>query len=110
MSDQPNSVSMPTAPAKPAPALDTRSLTVTYSNYFRSSASDSEVILDFGLHAYHQDANGPEPIQLTHRLVLSWNTARALCRGLHHLLQQHEQASAPLASDAARRPLAPPPA
>ncbi len=96
MSDQPN-------PVQPSPALDIRSLTVVYSNYFRSSASADEVILDFGLHAFHRDANGPEPIQLTHRLVLSWNTARALCRGLHHLLQQHDKA----ATDSIRPPASP---
>ena len=75
-----------------------------YSNYYRSSASESEVILGFGLHAYHHDANGPEPIRLTHRLVLPWNTARALCRGLHHLLQQHEKAPWPPTLSAGRWP------
>ena len=74
------------------PSIDAHGLDVTYSNYFRTSAGEGEVLLDFGLHAFHHEANGrPEPIRLTNRLVLSWPTARMLSRALLTLLQQHDR-------------------
>ncbi len=85
----------PAVPTSSSPPLDTRSLTVTYSNFFRGRAGEEEVMLDFGVHAHYQGADGPEPILLTHRLVLNWSTTRALLRMLQHLVQQHEKGPPP---------------
>jgi hypothetical protein len=95
---------MPDRSQSATPPLDADALAVTYSNYFRTSAGEGEVILDFGLHAYHRDPDGrPEPIQLTNRLVLPWHTAHMLSRALNTLLQQRDRAA-----DAANRPPASP--
>lgn len=98
---------MPDPSQAATPPVDPHALAVTYSNYFRTSAGEGEVILDFGLHAYHHDPDGrPEPIQLTNRLVLPWHTAHMLSHALNALIQQRSRA------DAANRlplPSTPPP-
>ena len=85
---------MPDRSQSATPPLDAHELDVIYSNYFRTSAGEGEVILDFGLHAYHHDPDGrPEPIQLTNRVVLPWHTAHMLSRALNALIQQHDRAN-----------------
>ncbi|HEY7314045.1 MAG TPA: hypothetical protein VH643_32140 [Gemmataceae bacterium] len=99
---------MPDPSQSATPPLDAHALAVTYSNYFRTSAGDGEVILDFGLHAYHRDPDGrPEPIQLTNRLVLPWHTAHMLSRALLALLQQRQRTDA---ANSPPLPSTPPPA
>jgi hypothetical protein len=81
--------------AQAQPPLDTKSMTVSYSNYFRASANRMEVFIDFGLRSHVQGAEGLEPIILSHRLVLNYATAAQLANFLNQLLQQQARAAQP---------------
>jgi hypothetical protein len=71
------------------PLIDARDLVVVYANYCRVSATPEEVILDFGLNSRVQTADGPEPVQLTHRLVLGWATTQRIAEALAGVVRVH---------------------
>jgi hypothetical protein len=97
MNSQPKSSNSASAPP-PALFFDTHSLNTIYANFFRASGSTDELILDFGVDAHHQTLNGPEPIVLSQRLVLSWSNAERLARMLHELIQHHNKSRLPRTS------------
>ena len=72
--------------------LNTAALTTTYSNFFRVTGTFEELIIDFGLHTGAILPNGPEPVKLSQRLVLSFPTAKRLLAALQVAVNRHEQA------------------
>jgi hypothetical protein len=72
------------------PVVDARAMQVVYANYCRINATPEEVILDFGLNSRVQTDNGPEPVQLTHRLVLSWPTIERTAATLADVVRVHQ--------------------
>lgn len=72
--------------------LNTASLATTYSNFFRVTGTFEELILDFGLHTGAILPNGPEPVKLSQRLVISFSTAKRLLSALQVAVGRHEQA------------------
>ncbi|HWG42970.1 MAG TPA: DUF3467 domain-containing protein [Gemmataceae bacterium] len=77
------------------PILDLQAMNITYSNYFRVSGSNEELILDFGVDGHFRTDHQSEPIHMTQRLVLSWNNAQRLLIALQQMLQQHHNAGNP---------------
>ncbi len=94
MSNQPQTATSSSS-SLPSPPLEAHSLTAIYANFFRASGTADELILDFGVDAHQQTPNGPEPIVLSQRLVLTWNNAQRLARMLHDLIQHHDKRALP---------------
>ena len=86
---------IPTA-AKPAQNirvdLNTANLIANYSNFFRVTGTFEELVIDFGLHTGAILPQGPEPVKLTQRLVVSFPTAKRLLSALQVAVAKHEQA------------------
>jgi len=71
--------------------LNPAGLTTTYSNFFRVTGTFEELVLDFGLHTGAIMPNGPEPVKLSQRIVMSFPTAKRLLAALQVALGRHEQ-------------------
>jgi hypothetical protein len=97
------------APSQPLPQLrpgefsvDSSHLSTTYANFVRLTGTPEELVLDFGLNAQWTPRPG-EPIQLAHRLVLNYYTAKRLLEALHWAVQQHENVYGVLETDVQKR-------
>jgi len=73
-----------------------------YSNFCRVTGTPEEVILDLGLNA--QPVGVPSgPINITHRLILNYYTAKRLLAALNMTIQRHETAFGVLETDVQKR-------
>ncbi len=91
-SSHPPAIQHSTAPAQNVRVeLNAGGLTTTYSNFFRVTGTFEELVLDFGLHTGAILPNGPEPVKLSQRIVLSFATAKRLLAGLQVAMARHEQ-------------------
>ena len=84
--------------------LNTSGLSTAYTNFFRVTGTFEELILDFGLHTGALLPNGPEPVKLNQRTVMSFHTAKRLLSALQHALSRHEQAFGSVEIDPTKRP------
>lgn len=82
--------------------VDTRSMVTSYANFARVTGTPEELVLDFGLNT-QMVPNPDEPVQLTHRLVLNFYTAKRLLMALSMALQQHENVYGVLEIDIQKR-------
>lgn len=110
MSDQPNiPVANPQQQNPPGTQtiqvrFDDTDMQNLYVNFFRVTPNDMEVLLDMGMHAQVLGANGqPEPIRLTHRLIMNYVTAKRLQEVLRLIVTRHEQAFGVVETDPNRR-------
>ncbi len=90
--------------ASPAPSftVDATKVSTVYANFCRVTGTPEELVLDFGLNT--QMAPTPaEPIQMTHRLVLNFYTAKRLLGALHMAVQQHEAVYGAMEVDVQKR-------
>lgn len=76
--------------------IDETKMVTTYANTIRTTNTQDEVILDFGLNIPTQ---GPEGQQAMHfaigsRVVLNWNGAKRLAVNLGELVRRYEAAIA----------------
>lgn len=83
--------------------LNTATLVPSYSNFFRVTGTFEELILDFGLHTGAILPQGPEPVKLSHRLVISFSTAKRLLGALQAAVSRHEQVFGTVESDPQKR-------
>ena len=104
MADQPN------APTQAAPTqqqvqvpIDDSELLNLYVNFFRVTGNPDEVLLDLGMYSQVMGATGPEPIELSHRLVMNFVTAKKLAEVLRVVVARHEQAFGVVELDPNRR-------
>ena len=74
-----------------------------YVNFFRVSGNPDEVLLDMGLYSQVIGATGPEPVDLTHRLIMNFVTAKKLAEVLRVVVARHEQQFGVIEVDANRR-------
>ena len=74
-----------------------------YVNFFRVTGNPDEVLLDLGMYSQVMAAAGPEPIDLTHRLVMNFVTAKKLAEVLRVVVARHEQAFGVIEVDPNRR-------
>jgi len=107
----PDQQSTPIAPtAAPAQANQQVQVPITdadmeslYVNFFRVSGNPDEVLLDMGLYSQVIAATGPEPVHLSHRLIMNFVTAKKLAEVLRVVVARHEQQFGVVEVDTNRR-------
>ncbi|MEX0939614.1 MAG: DUF3467 domain-containing protein [Pirellulales bacterium] len=80
---------------------DTNALT-TYANFCRVTGTPEELILDFGINSQPFGA-ASNKVQVNHRLVTNYYTAKRMLHALHLSVQRHEQAFGVLETDVQKR-------
>ncbi|MBS0260944.1 MAG: DUF3467 domain-containing protein [Planctomycetes bacterium] len=83
-------ISLTPAPATPTPGgAPTSDLAPVYANFVSLAGAPEEIVFDFGLNL---DMTGqtPDAIKLSHRLVMSYYTAKRLAAALNACLARHE--------------------
>src|SRR5437763_15588032 len=84
--------------------VDTAALTSIYANFFRVTGTPEELVLDFGLNTTQVTQSGtPEAVKLTHRLVMSFYTAKRLLSALQWAVNRYETNFGVLETDFQRR-------
>jgi hypothetical protein len=84
--------------------VDTGDLTSIYANFFRVTGTPEELVLDFGLNTTQVTQSGaPEAVKLTHRLVMSFYTAKRLLSALQWAVNRYETNFGVLETDFQRR-------
>jgi hypothetical protein len=87
--------------------VDAAGLLATYANFFRVTGTPEELVLDFGLNTQQMTASGPETVKLSHRLVLSFYTAKRLLGALQWAVNRYENNFGVLETDFQKRMRAP---
>src|ERR1019366_5410035 len=80
-------------PAAPAPvqfATDATHISTVYTNFCRVNVTPEELILDFGLNTSMVPNPSAETINLSHRVVMNFFTAKRLLGALMNVVQAHE--------------------
>ena len=97
-------------PAQPGQAgqqiqvpIDDTELASIYVNFFRVTGNPDEVLLDLGMYSQVVGASGPEPVNLSHRLIMNFITAKKLAEVLRVVVARHEQAFGVVEVDPNRR-------
>lgn len=84
-------------------AIRDADLEVTYVNFFRVTGNPDEVLLDLGMFSQVVTPTGPEPVNLTHRAVINYVTAKKLAEVMRVVVARHEQAYGAVEVDPNRR-------
>jgi hypothetical protein len=93
-------------PQPPPPVrleISAQGMTTTYANFFRVAGTFEELLLDFGFHTGIVVGATPEPAKVTHRMVMSFATAKRLLGALQAAIQRHEQTFGPVETDPQKR-------
>ena len=99
----------PAQGAQVAMQVDLSKLQTVYCNFFRLSlgGGQEEVLMDVGLHSGIVMSSGAapvmEPIQMTHRMVMSPFVAKRLLESLKYIVSRYEQAFGVLEVDPMKR-------
>ena len=99
MPDEPT----PAQPGQIQVAIDDAEMASVYVNFFRVTGNPVEVLLDLGMYSQVMGPTGPEPIELSHRLVMNFVTAKKLAEVLRVVVARHEQAFGVIEVDPNRR-------
>ncbi len=83
--------------------LNATGMATTYTNLFRVTGTYEELIVDFGLHSGLITPSGPEAVKISHRMVMSFPTAKRLLAALQLALARHEQVFGNVEIDPQRR-------
>ncbi len=87
--------------------IDERNMGVSYANFFRTQGTAEEVMMDFGLNVGNPAAGQPNQpdviVQLNHRVVLNYFSAKRLAIQLSQLIRRHEEQFGELELDVAKR-------
>ncbi|MCX7701314.1 MAG: DUF3467 domain-containing protein [Gemmataceae bacterium] len=83
--------------------VDATGLNALYANFFRVTGTPEELILDFGLNTQQMTPTGPETVKLSHRLVLSFYTAKRLLGALQWAVNRYENNFGVLETDFQKR-------
>ncbi len=75
---------------------------ICYANFCRVTGTPEELVLDFGLNS---QPYGPptEPVEVKHRLVVNYYTAKRMLQAPAVSVQRHEQAFGVLETDVQKR-------
>ena len=95
--------STPNQPAqRPQVEIDDSNASAAYANFCRVTGTPEELILDFGLNP--QPFGVPkEPINVTHRLIVNFYTAKRMLQALSLTIQRQEAAFGVLETDVQKR-------
>jgi Protein of unknown function (DUF3467) len=74
-----------------------------YVNFFRMTPTTEEVLVDVGFLSRVLGPTGPEPLKLTHRLILNYVKAKELAELLRMVVARHEQLYGVIEIDPQRR-------
>src|SRR5262245_63773895 len=74
-----------------------------YVNFFRVTGNPDEVLLDLGMYSQVITPTGPEAVNLSHRLIMNFVTAKKLAEVLRVVVARHEQAFGIVEIDPNRR-------
>lgn len=88
--------------SRPPSSIETAGIDTFYANYCRVTGTQEELVFDFGLNT-QAAARAGEPVRLTHRLVMSFYTAKRLLIALEVAIKQYEETYGPLELDARKR-------
>src|SRR5262245_3607866 len=83
--------------------VDSSNLSAAYANFFRVTGTPEELVLDFGLNTQQMTPAGPEAVKLSHRLVLSFYTAKRLLGALQWAVNRYENNFGVLETDFQKR-------
>lgn len=83
--------------------VDASDMSSAYANFFRVTGTPEELVLDFGLNTQQMTTTGPEAVKLTHRLVMSFYTAKRLLGALQWAVNRFEQNFGVLETDFQKR-------
>ncbi len=88
--------------------MDERNLSTSYCNFFRTSATAEEILLDFGLNlginpAQEQGGTPDMIVQLNQRVVMNYFSAKRLALTLGQFIRRHEDQFGELELDATKR-------
>ena len=84
--------------------VDAGDLQSVYANFFRVTGTPEELVLDFGLNTTQVTPSGaPEAVKLTHRLVMSFYTAKRLLSALQWAVNRCETNFGVLETDVQKR-------
>ena len=83
--------------------MDDSHLDPLYVNFFRVTGNPDEVLLDLGMYSLVITPSGPEAVELTHRLIMNFITAKKLAEVLRVVVARHEQAFGVVEIDPQRR-------
>lgn len=103
----------PGAPAQPGQQqlqipMDVSERELVYVNFFQAHMNADEVYVDLGQFSQVVTPAGPEPITVSHRLVLNFSTAKRLSEVLRAAIARHEQMFGIIELDPNRRLRTPP--
>lgn len=73
--------------------IDESKMTSGYSNTIRTSTTQDEVVLDFGINLPVQGPDGNPALQFSvgHRVVMNWAGAKRLAISLGQVIRQYEE-------------------
>src|SRR5262249_49734576 len=84
--------------------VDASGLQALYANFFRVTGTPEELVLDFGLNTQQQSpTGGPGAVKLSHRMVLSFYTAKRLLGALQWAIGRYENNFGVLETDFQKR-------
>jgi hypothetical protein len=87
--------------------FDERNLKTSYANGFRTTATDEEVMLDFGLNRVEptgqQTGRRKMVFHANERIIMSYYSAKRLTLTLSQIIRRHEQEFGEIELDAAKR-------
>jgi hypothetical protein len=87
--------------------FDERNLRTSYANGFRTTATEEEVVLDFGVNhiqASSQQTGGRKMVfQPNERIIMNYYSAKRLTITLGQIIHRHEQEFGEIELDAAKR-------
>ncbi|MBY0460093.1 MAG: DUF3467 domain-containing protein [Gemmataceae bacterium] len=104
-------------PAQPQPAqqqqqvqipVDAANRETVYTNFVQAHLNADELHLDLGTFSQVVTPTGAEPIQLSHRVIMNFATAKRLADLLRRAVAQHEQMFGVIEVDPNRRLRVPP--
>lgn len=82
--------------------VDDQDLDPSYSNFARVASTPEEVILDFGMNPQPFTA-GVQKVAVTHKIVMSFYTAKRFAAALVLAIQRHEKAYGTIELDVRKR-------
>lgn len=84
------------------PAVEPAKFAAIYTNFVRVSGAPEDLLLDFGLNT-DPTGNPQTPVKLSHRLAMSYYTAKRLVIALEACLARYEATFGIVDTDIARR-------
>lgn len=87
--------------------VDATNRETVYFNFFQAHLGNDELFLDLSAYTGLITPSGPEPMVLTHRLIMNFVTAKRLAEVLRAAVARHEQVFGVVETDPARRLRAP---